>query len=343
MKNPSIERVEIDPRELLVDVNIRKDVRLDNDFVASIKELGVLVPITAVRTSSGEIRVRFGHRRTLAAIEAGLDAVPADVIGNEGEDDAAAIERIITQHAENVHRAGLTSAEKVEVVAQLSAFGVKASEITKKTRIPRGEVSAAKAVSESELAKEASERYDFLTLEQAAAVAEFEDNREAVKVLVAAAQQGRFDHALKCCVRTGRKPRRASGSRRSWPSRACESSTTPPTSIAPSSPSCRCAAMTHPSLTRPTNLAPDMPPMLRPTGTKIPNQTRVTGSSRSSTSASTPWSTATSSQLAPQHKRTCRGTQPSKTARRRKLARSVSWSSPTTRRGEQPRRFGTSG
>jgi hypothetical protein len=32
---------------------------------------------------------RFGHRRTLAAIEAGLDAVPVDVIGNEGEDDAA--------------------------------------------------------------------------------------------------------------------------------------------------------------------------------------------------------------------------------------------------------------
>jgi ParB family chromosome partitioning protein len=196
MNNPSTERVEIDPRELLVDVNIRKDVRLDSDFVVSIKELGVLVPITAVRTASGEIRVRFGHRRTLGAIEAELPTVPVDVIGSEGEDDAAQIERIITQHAENVHRAGLTAVEKVEVVAQLSAFGVKASEIAKKTRIPKKEVAVAKAVGKSELAKQATDRYDFLTLEQAAAVAEFENNRDAVKVLVAAAQQGRFDHAL---------------------------------------------------------------------------------------------------------------------------------------------------
>src|SRR5688572_63963 len=74
----STQLVSIDPATLLVDLNIRCDVRLDKDFVASIKELGVLVPVTAVQTSSGELRVRFGHRRTLAAIEAGLDAVPVD-------------------------------------------------------------------------------------------------------------------------------------------------------------------------------------------------------------------------------------------------------------------------
>jgi ParB family chromosome partitioning protein len=93
----STQLVNIDPKTLLVDTNIRKDVRLDKDFVASIKELGVLVPITAVRTASGDIRVRFGHRRTLAAIEAGRDAVPVDVIGTEGQDDAVQVERIITQ------------------------------------------------------------------------------------------------------------------------------------------------------------------------------------------------------------------------------------------------------
>jgi len=41
-----INRVELDPRSQLVDVNIRTDARLDKDFIASIKDLGVLVPIT---------------------------------------------------------------------------------------------------------------------------------------------------------------------------------------------------------------------------------------------------------------------------------------------------------
>src|SRR5687768_17148408 len=44
MQTP-ITRVDLDPRSLLVDVNIRIGVRLDEDFVAGIKELRVLVPI----------------------------------------------------------------------------------------------------------------------------------------------------------------------------------------------------------------------------------------------------------------------------------------------------------
>ncbi len=58
----------VDPATLLVDVNVRHDARVDKDFVASIREHGVLVPIVAVRTSEGALRVRYGHRRTLAVI-----------------------------------------------------------------------------------------------------------------------------------------------------------------------------------------------------------------------------------------------------------------------------------
>jgi ParB family chromosome partitioning protein len=64
----TIERVNIDPRQLLVGINIRHDNRIDSDFLASIKELGVIVPIAAVRTANGELRVRHGHRRTQAAV-----------------------------------------------------------------------------------------------------------------------------------------------------------------------------------------------------------------------------------------------------------------------------------
>ncbi len=192
-----VTRVELDPRSLLVDVNIRTDAQLDKAFIASIKDFGVLVPITAVRTASGEVRVRFGHRRTLAAIEAELATVPVEIVGDEATDDAAQIERILTQHAENAHRAALTSSEQLGVVEQLSAFGMSAAQIAKRTKIKRGSVDASLAVASSELAKAATDRYDFLTLEQAAAVAEFDDDPDAVKELVVAAQQGRgFDHLV---------------------------------------------------------------------------------------------------------------------------------------------------
>jgi ParB family transcriptional regulator, chromosome partitioning protein len=178
---PSAIRTELDPRSLLVDVNIRTDARLDKDFIASIKDLGVLVPITAVRTTTGDVRVRFGHRRTLAAIEAGLATVPVEIVGDDATDDAAQIERILTQHAENAHRAALTGSEQLGVVEQLCAFGMSAAQIAKRTKIKRGTVDASLAVVGSELAKAAIERYDFLTLEQAAAVAEFDNDPDAVK------------------------------------------------------------------------------------------------------------------------------------------------------------------
>ncbi len=184
----------LDPATLLVDVNVRHDARLDKDFVASVKESGVLVPIVAVRTTEGAPRVRFGHRRALAAIEAGLPTVPVVVAADEGTDTAAQVERLVSQYAENEHRTGLSTAERVDVAAQLSLLGVSAAQITKRTRMPRAQVDAALAVAKSDLAKAATARYDFLDLTQAAVVAEFEDAPETVKALIAAAKTGQFDH-----------------------------------------------------------------------------------------------------------------------------------------------------
>jgi ParB family chromosome partitioning protein len=192
-----ITRIDLDPRSLLVDVNIRTDARLDKDFVASIKDLGVLVPIIAVCTHNGDVRVRFGHRRTLAAVEADLATVPVEIVGDEGTDDAGQIERILTQHAENAHRTALSDSERIGVVEQLNAFGMSAAQIAKRTKIKRDTVNTALTVAKSDLAKSASDRYDFLTLEQAAAVAEFEDDSDAVKELIVTAQQGSgFNHCL---------------------------------------------------------------------------------------------------------------------------------------------------
>jgi ParB family chromosome partitioning protein len=176
-------------------VNVRTETAADKDFVASIKDLGVLQPIRAVRTTDGALRVETGHRRTLAAIEAGLATVPVLVIADERTDDAGTVERIVRQYAENEHRTGLTTVDRLGVVEQLSLLNVSAAQIAKRTRMKRPEVDQALMVTRSDLAKAASVRYD-LTLDQAAAVAEFEDDTETVKALVAAAKSGQFDHVL---------------------------------------------------------------------------------------------------------------------------------------------------
>jgi ParB family chromosome partitioning protein len=84
---------------LQVDANVRLDDRLDSDFVVSIRDLGVLVPVVAVRTSEGTLRVRFGHRRVAAAVQAGLGAVPVVVVGDEDDAAAAQVERLPGQWA----------------------------------------------------------------------------------------------------------------------------------------------------------------------------------------------------------------------------------------------------
>ncbi len=188
---------QIDPASLLVDVNIRTRATLDKDFLASIKDLGVLVPIVAVRVEAG-LRVRYGHRRTLAAIEAGHATVPVVVVGDGNADSADEIARIVSQWHENEQRAGLSTSDKLAAVEQLSLLGLSAGQIVKRTRARKVEVEQAIAASASALAKGAAQRYDFLTLDAAAGVAEFENQPETVKVLVAAARKGEvdFEHVL---------------------------------------------------------------------------------------------------------------------------------------------------
>lgn len=183
---------EVAPSELLTDANVREDLRLNKEFVASVKDHGVLVPIVAVKTDDG-LRVRFGHRRTAAAVQAGRPTVPVVVVESNAEGDAEAVERLLTQHAENTHRAGLTTTEDARVAQQLSLLGLSATQIARRTHTKKADVEAGIKVAESELATKATERYD-LTLEQAVTVAEFEDDPETAKALIVAATKGQFDH-----------------------------------------------------------------------------------------------------------------------------------------------------
>jgi ParB family chromosome partitioning protein len=115
-----VSRENLAPATLLLDRNIRLTTSADKTLIESIREHGVLQPIIAVRTSDGGVRVRYGNRRTLAAVEAGLTTVPVDVIGDEDDDQ---IDRILTQWAENQVRSGLSTAG-VSIIPRLNGWAI---------------------------------------------------------------------------------------------------------------------------------------------------------------------------------------------------------------------------
>ena len=100
--------------------NVRDAVDLSKDFLASLREHGVLVPLTAVRGNDGVVRIRNGQRRTLGAREVGLSTIPVYVLPPTATDDAAeAIERIVHRIVTNDQKDDLTDAQRARGIKQM--------------------------------------------------------------------------------------------------------------------------------------------------------------------------------------------------------------------------------
>ncbi|MDQ0636400.1 ParB family chromosome partitioning protein [Arthrobacter pascens] len=166
----------IDPATLSVETNVRKDAGLTKEFIASIKEHGVLVPVVAHRKEDGTVHVLMGQRRTLGSIEAGRTSIPVLVAGSPEE-----AERIVTQVVENIQRAELTEADEADAYHQLSLIGVSAAAIAKKTGRTKTTVeSALKAKASDAGAAALGKGY---TIEEALIMAEFEGDEDATEEL----------------------------------------------------------------------------------------------------------------------------------------------------------------
>lgn len=184
----------VDPATLIVGANVRGVVELDRAFARDIAERGVREPITVRRNPDGELVVRKGKRRALAAVQAGLTQVRVFVDPGTDPDDgdtAGRIARTIDQLAENDHRAELGAEDRVRAHQELLELGLTAGQIARRTHTPTGRVRAAHAVAGSQLAQAVLAKYE-LTLDQAAVVAEFDDSSpagaEAAKLLTVTAR-----------------------------------------------------------------------------------------------------------------------------------------------------------
>jgi len=182
---------QVDPRNLQLENNVRAEASLTKDFIASIKELGVLMPVIAVRNPDGILMVRAGQRRTAAAREAGLTSIPV-YITDEGTDDAS---RLVTQIVENDQRLGLQADDRAMGIQALIDTGMSVTKIAKRLSIPAAQVKKSSAVASSKAALEALQK-ESLTLDQAAEIAEFEEDSDAVDSLIEASRRGYFDHEL---------------------------------------------------------------------------------------------------------------------------------------------------
>ena len=189
VQGPEVRR--ISPHTLVVEDNIRSQVDLDRAFVNSIKLHGVIVPILAHPDQNGNIIVRDGQRRTLAAREADAEDVPVYVVDASDEKRI----RIIQQYITNEHRAGLTDTDRAEAWRQLALDGMSVTAIAKQTGTKRTTVKTGLAVAESDIAKTAVTQHA-LTLDQALILTEFEDDPDALAELtsIAAHDPESFDH-----------------------------------------------------------------------------------------------------------------------------------------------------
>ncbi|MEU0151562.1 ParB/RepB/Spo0J family partition protein [Micromonospora fulviviridis] len=187
---------QLDPRELVAHpTNLRTKLGDLTELRASIAASGVLQALTVVPEDGG-MRIVAGHRRAAAAaeaIEAGEwpDGTPTTVPCLVRPDmEGLAPSQVVAMLIENDQRADLTESERANGYAQLELFGLDVAEIARRTGRTQVHVkSALKLKTLGDVATEAADSGK-LTLEDVAALEEFEDDPKAMERILKGVESG---------------------------------------------------------------------------------------------------------------------------------------------------------
>lgn len=168
------ERVLVAPGLLEDGSNVRRNLRMDDALVESVRTLGVLSDLHVYPTLTG-LAVLSGHRRLAAALKAGVETVPALVVAVDGEES-----RITRQVVENELRTGMLSVERADAIEQLCLLGVPTQDIHRTTGAKHAEIKAARAVASAhEDVRNLGRRLPSLDLVTLAKVADLEEQVDA--------------------------------------------------------------------------------------------------------------------------------------------------------------------
>lgn len=171
----------------LIDVhplNPRRDATPDDELVASVRQVGVLVAVTLApsATEEGRFTLLAGHRRIAAARLVDLDEVPA-LVRDDLVTEAQQVEAMLI---ENLHRTDLTPVEEASAYEQLQLFGMDPKAISKATG--RNLATVKQRLRLRDLSESAQERLHTgdITLTDSLTLLEFTDTPEVYADLEAA-------------------------------------------------------------------------------------------------------------------------------------------------------------
>ena len=116
----------------------------------------------------------------------------------EDDDKPAQVDRIVDQYAENKHRHAMTDDDEQGVVQQLFDLDLSTAAIGRALHMPRKELKTRITVARNPRAAAVLDKYEGVTLPQAAVLAEFAEDDETFKSLtvVAIKEPHRFDRVV---------------------------------------------------------------------------------------------------------------------------------------------------
>ncbi|MEU1273629.1 ParB N-terminal domain-containing protein [Streptomyces sp. NPDC005799] len=202
--------------------NVRHSLNLDDEFLTSIAENGVLVPVVVVQLNADTpdaepvYELKMGHRRHAGARSGEIESIPAHILDpslrEAGQDY---IEQLIENDA--AFRRALSPLEQADALFGALEEGASIATVARRTGRSKEQVTRAAEAAKmlgagTRTVLEASDAYD-LDLEVLAALGEFDDDPDAVARLIEAHQNGTFPYQLSQ-QRTERAERMARETRR---------------------------------------------------------------------------------------------------------------------------------
>jgi ParB family chromosome partitioning protein len=171
--------------------NVREDLNLTEEFLASVAAEGVRVPLLITPGPDGRWRVIEGHRRLAAAIQAGLSEVPCAADPDRAGDEAGQYLDMLLANSDG-YRTNYTVAEEATALFAAHEAGASRTRLRKatgrtaaqvKTGLAAGGLSADTKARATGLCRE-------LTLDDLALLAEFDGDEPATDRLLAAIDYG---------------------------------------------------------------------------------------------------------------------------------------------------------
>ena len=171
--------------------NVREDLDLTPQFLASVAETGVRIPLLVTPHNDGGFLVIEGHRRLAAAVQAGQAEVPCVLDSGRSGDQAGQFLDMVVANSDG-HRRNFAPVEEAAALFAAHEAGASRTRIRKstgrktediKTALAAGKMSAGTRAAAGDLAAQ-------LSLDELALLAEFDGDAEAVATVLEALRRG---------------------------------------------------------------------------------------------------------------------------------------------------------